>query len=164
MDKRMLSIYLPSMRALLLFTCILSIALKGFSQVSEDKVLHFVGGNLYGMVGAGLASQISDGNRAWTFAGSVGGSLLIGLAKEGIDQNQYGGWDNNDLLATVLGGLTVGTTIDIFKQKKKRKREQLYRDAIGLELEFKKEPIDNLPTDTSLSILAISSSVLTGKY
>ncbi|GGD94929.1 hypothetical protein [Maribacter cobaltidurans] len=137
---------------------------KGFSQLGEDKVLHFVGGNLFGMVGAGLANQISDGNRAWTFAGSVGGSLLIGLAKEGIDQNQYGGWDNEDLLATVLGGVTVGVTIDVFKQKKKRKREQLYRDAIGLELEHDKQPINNLSLDTSLSVLAISSGVLTGKY
>ena len=164
MTKRTLSIYLCGMRTMLLFCCMILFTVKGFSQLGEDKVLHFVGGNLFGMVGAGLANQISDGNRAWTFAGSVGGSLLIGLAKESIDQNQYGGWDNEDLLATVLGGVTVGVTIDVFKQKKKRKREQLYRDAIGLELEHDKQPINNLSLDTSLSVLAISSGVLTGKY
>ncbi|MDC6388633.1 hypothetical protein PP182_08055 [Maribacter sp. PR1] len=148
------------MRTLLLLSLLIFLALKGQSQVSEDKVLHFVGGNLFGMVGAGLANQISDGNRAWTFAGSVGGSLLIGLAKEGIDQNQYGGWDNEDLLATVLGGVTVGVTIDIFKQKKKRKREQLFRDAIGFKIDGYTHPTDTISADTSLSILAISPNVL----
>src|SRR6056297_2568183 len=127
------------MRTLLIYSLLVFLAFKSHSQVSEDKVLHFVGGNLFGMVGAGLANQISDGNRAWTFAGSVGGSLLIGSAKEGIDQNQYGGWDNEDLLATVLGGVTVGVTIDIFKQKKKRKRDQLFRDAIGLNFPYDKQ-------------------------
>lgn len=159
----MLSISLSDMRAFLTLTCILLFAIKGFAQVSEDKVLHFVGGNLYGMVGAGLANQISDGNRAWTFAGSVGGSLLIGVAKEAIDQNQYGGWDNSDLLATVLGGLTVGVTIDVFKQKKKRKRDQLFRDAIGFKLEPYSSPTTNITSDTSLSILAISPRVLLKK-
>lgn len=134
------------------------------AQIGEDKVLHFVGGNLFGMVGAGVANQISDGNRAWTFAGSIGGSLLIGLAKESIDQNQYGGWDNSDLLATVLGGVSVGVTIDVFKQKKKRKREQLYREAIGFKTTDNKLPIESISTDTSLSILSISKSVLSQKY
>lgn len=75
------------------------------AQLGQDKVYHFLGGNLFGLAGAGLASELSDGNRGWTFAGSVGGSLLIGLAKEAIDERQYGGWDNDDLLATVLGAL-----------------------------------------------------------
>ena len=104
------------------------------AQVETDKQLHFLGGTLYGMVGAGIAKQISDGDRYWTFAGAVGGSLLIGVAKESIDKKQYGGWDNDDLLATVLGGISVGTTIDIFtNKKKKRKKKNL---AIALENDF----------------------------
>ena len=160
----MLSIYLRGMRTVLLVCLVVCFAAKGYSQIGEDKVLHFVGGNLFGMVGAGLANQISDGNRAWTFAGSVGGSLLIGLAKEGIDQNQYGGWDNSDLLATVLGGVSVGVTIDVFKQKKKRKRAQLYREAIGFKIEHDYYPMDSISPATSLSVLAISPSVLSGEY
>ena len=110
-----------------------------YSQVEQDKVLHFLGGNLFGLVGAGVASQISDGDRTWTFIGAIGGSLLIGLAKESIDQKQYGGWDNADLLATVLGGASVGVTIDIFKKRRQRKRDKLFKDAVGYsELEVKK--------------------------
>jgi len=94
------------------------------SQVERDKALHFIGGNLYGLAGAGIAKQISDGNRWWTFAGAIGGSALIGLGKEGVDAGQReNGWDNDDLWATILGGATVGVTIDIFTDHKKDKRK-----------------------------------------
>ncbi|WP_405382098.1 hypothetical protein [Maribacter sp. LLG6340-A2] len=130
-------------------------------QFESDKMLHFLGGNLYGLVGAGIANEISDGDRTWTFIGAVGGSVLIGVAKESIDQKQYGGWDNADLIATVLGGVTVGFTIDIFKKKKQRKREQLFRDAVK-SAQFRNQKI--FPTETmeinSLLVLGISTTVL----
>ncbi len=134
---------------------------KSHSQVESDKALHFLGGNLYGIVGAGVANQISKGDRTWTFVGSVGGSILIGLAKESIDKAQYDGWDNDDLLATVLGGASVGVTIDIFKQRKKRRRDKQFRDAVGAN----KPTIQELnkafdSTSTSLYVLAISPKVL----
>jgi hypothetical protein len=137
---------------------------NSFSQVSEDKALHFLGGNLYGLVGAGVADQISKGNRTWTFVGSVGGSLLIGLAKESIDKSQYDGWDNNDLLATVLGGASVGVTIDLFKQRKKRKRDALYKKAVGITYQstIKHKPLQKLKF--SLPILAMSKGVLNRTY
>lgn len=128
-----------------------------YGQLEQDKALHFLGGNLYGMVGAGLASEISKGNRAWTFAGSVGGSLLIGLAKEAIDQNQYNGWYNADLLATVLGGASVGLTIDVFKQKKKRRRDELYRQAIDHVHLITPSKTYTLKHQEPLSLLGISS-------
>tara|TARA_R110000823_G_scaffold182845_1_gene315556 strand:+ start:466 stop:921 length:456 start_codon:yes stop_codon:yes gene_type:complete len=132
-----------------------------YSQVEQDKVLHFLGGNLYGLVGAGVASQISDGDRTWTFIGAIGGSLLIGLAKESIDQKQYGGWDNADLLATVLGGATVGVTIDIFKKRKQRKRDKLFKDAVRYsELEIKKTFLIENAEINSLSLLGMSKAVM----
>lgn len=132
-----------------------------YSQVEQDKVLHFLGGNLYGLVGAGVASQISDGDRTWTFIGAIGGSLLIGLAKESIDQKQYGGWDNADLLATVLGGATVGVTIDIFKKRKQRKRDKLFKDAVSYsELEIKKTFLIENAEINSLSLLGMSKAVM----
>jgi len=132
-----------------------------YGQLEQDKVLHFLGGNLYGLVGAGIASEISDGDRTWTFVGAVGGSLLIGLAKESIDQKQYGGWDNTDLLATVLGGATIGVTIDIFKKKKQRKRDQLFKDAVETS-QFSIQRTFPIKTTevSSLFVLGMSTSVL----
>jgi uncharacterized protein YfiM (DUF2279 family) len=92
-------------------------------QVERDKALHFLGGNLFGLAGAGIAKQASDGNRIWTFVGSVAGSTLIGLAKETVDAGQRdNGWDNDDLAATILGGVTIGVTIDFFAKKDDRRR------------------------------------------
>ncbi|MFS4416876.1 hypothetical protein [Maribacter sp. 2307ULW6-5] len=134
------------------------------AQIPKDKALHFLGGNLYGLVGAGVANELSNGNRAWTFAGSVGGSLLVGLAKEAIDERQYNGWDNGDVVATVLGGLSVGVVIDVFKQKRKRKREKMFREVL------KSATIDHVPsiemfppkepTVPSLALMALSDSVV----
>ena len=150
-------------KALPLFIIIFSLQTL-FGQIESDKALHFLGGNLFGLVGAGVANEISDGNRTWTFVGAVGGSLLIGLAKESIDQKQYGGWDNADLLATVLGGATVGVTIDIFKKHKQRKREKLFKDAVGYNnrIKIEKSPI-RIETMKSLSLLGISSYVLSNR-
>lgn len=94
-----------------------------YGQVERDKALHFLGGNLFGLAGAGIAKQASEGNRIWTFVGSVAGSTLIGLGKETVDAGQReNGWDNDDLVATILGGVTVGVTIDLFAKKDDRKR------------------------------------------
>ena len=149
------------MKNVCLFLLLFCFLLKINAQVKGDKALHFIGGNLYGLVGAGVANQISKGDRTWTFVGAVGGSILIGIAKEGIDKAQYDGWDNDDLLATILGGASVGVTIDIFKQRKKKRRAKQFKEAIGsnnpsmLELN---RAFEN--TSTSLYILAISPKVL----
>ena len=108
-------------KMLLICIALWSVA-KVQAQIEQDKVLHFVGGGLFGLAGAGIAKQASDGDRAWTFVGAVGGSLLVGVAKECIDQKQYGGWDNNDILATALGGVAVGLTLDLFAKRKKNRR------------------------------------------
>ncbi|NQZ44972.1 MAG: hypothetical protein HRT65_11715 [Flavobacteriaceae bacterium] len=114
-------------------TLVFLLCMQGMvAQIERDKMLHFVGGNLYGLAGAGIAKQISDGSRFWTFAGAVGGSLLIGLGKEAIDSSQRpGGWDNDDLLATVLGGTTVGFTIDIFTNHKRNRQRRVAKSQDG---------------------------------
>lgn len=160
-ERLLVFLSLRSMKKILVTSLLIILANNSYGQIEQDKVLHYLGGNLYGLVGAGVANEISDGNRTWTFVGAVGGSLLIGVAKEAIDQNQYGGWSNEDLLATVLGGVTIGATIDIFKKKKQRKREQLFRDAIKT-AEFRYQKI--IPIETteinSLLVLGISTTVL----
>lgn len=88
------------------------------AQVEQDKVLHFAVGAATGAVGAFVASELSNKNRFWTVTGAIGASLLAGLAKEYIDeQSSDNSWDNTDLGATVLGGITVGITIDLLSKK-----------------------------------------------
>ncbi len=87
------------------------------SQIEEDKVLHFAAGAFSGAAGALIASKISKRNRFWTVTGSVAASLLAGLTKEAIDKSNGGKWDNGDLAATVLGGVTVGVSIELFSKK-----------------------------------------------
>ncbi len=86
-------------------------------QVEEDKALHFAAGAISGAAGALIASKISKRNRFWTVTGSVAASLLAGLTKEAIDKGNGGKWDNGDLAATVLGGVTVGVSIELFSKK-----------------------------------------------
>jgi hypothetical protein len=137
-------------------------------QVERDKALHFLGGNLFGLAGAGIAKQASDGNRIWTFVGSVAGSTLIGLAKETVDAGQRdNGWDNDDLAATILGGVTVGVTIDLFAKKDDNKR--LRGRYSGLERKKKKSNDFSLEPQfvvldgklPSLNALGLSSMSLT---
>ena len=138
-------------------------------QVERDKALHFLGGSLFGLAGAGIAKQASDGNRIWTFVGAVAGSTLIGLAKETVDAGQReNGWDNDDLAATILGGVTVGITIELFSKKDDRGRlrgrySKLYLKKQRKLLKPKSEFVlldNHLP---SLNTLGISNQLLTAK-
>ncbi|TDQ29067.1 hypothetical protein [Zeaxanthinibacter enoshimensis] len=97
---------------------------NSYAQLEKDKVLHFTAGAVAGAGGAFIASELSGHNRFWTFTGSVAASLLVGVAKEAIDQKNYNGWDNADLGATVLGGVTTGVVIDIFTGVSRRKNKQ----------------------------------------
>lgn len=111
------------MKRLIPTLVLIVLASQCYGQVERDKALHFLGGNLFGLAGAGIAKQASDGNRVWTFVGALAGSTLIGLAKESVDAGQReNGWDNDDLAATVLGGLTVGVSIELFSKKRDKRR------------------------------------------
>lgn len=146
------------------------LASQFYGQVERDKALHFLGGSLFGLAGAGIAKQASDGNRVWTFVGAVAGSTLIGLAKETVDAGQReNGWDNDDLLATILGGVTVGVAIEVFSKKRdKRLRGSFTREHIetdSFQVNVKDENLlvvgDELP---SLTSFGFSSTFLRNNY
>jgi putative lipoprotein len=86
-------------------------------QVKQDKVLHFAAGAVSGAAGAFIASKLSKRNRFWTVTGAVAASLLAGITKEAFDEFSGGKWRNADVAATVLGGVTVGVSIDLFSKK-----------------------------------------------
>ncbi|MCX2718888.1 hypothetical protein [Lentiprolixibacter aurantiacus] len=116
---------IPHFYILLLFS-----ASSLHAQIENDKVAHFAIGAFSGAGGAFIASELTDRNRFWTFTGSLAGSLLVGLAKEAIDErNSNNSWDNGDLGATVIGGMAVGITIELIS-KKDGKRYQNRRNKI----------------------------------
>lgn len=113
------------MKKILVFCIFLCAFSQLHAQIAEDKALHFGAGALSGAMGGFLAQELSDGDRTWTYVGAVGTSLLAGLTKEALDRSKGQTWDNGDVAATVLGGVAVGVTLDLFSRKKKRKGTQL---------------------------------------
>lgn len=118
-------------------------ALPLCAQLEQDKVKHFAAGTLSGAIGADIADGFSGGNRYWRIAGAVTSSLLAGLAKEAYDEHKYGGWDNRDLAATVLGGVSIGIAIDIFSEKKQRKEKEMMVQIIDENMTFGKQGRDD---------------------
>ena len=99
------------------------------AQVEQDKVLHFGIGALSGAAGAFIASELTDRNRFWTVTGAVATSLMAGIAKEAYDERKSNNsWDNADLGATVLGGITVGVTIELFSKKNGKRYQSHLKD------------------------------------
>ncbi|RAJ15636.1 hypothetical protein LV92_00334 [Arenibacter echinorum] len=123
---------------IIFFLCTLPL----FGQLEQDKVKHFTAGALSGAIGADIADGFSGGNRYWRIAGAVTSSLLAGLAKEAYDDYKYKGWDNRDLAATVLGGVSIGITIDIFSEKKHRKEKEMMVEIIEENMTFGKRDMD----------------------
>ena len=58
------------------------------------------------------------------------------------DEYKYKGWDNRDLAATVLGGVSIGITIDIFSEKKHRKEKEMMVEIIEENMIFGKRDRD----------------------
>jgi hypothetical protein len=104
-----------------LMLCICTIS-KAQITISEDKPKHFAAGVVIGGIGGYAANKIFKGNQYWTWAGAVGSSLAAGLTKEAIDKADYGVWDNNDVLYTVIGGIVSGLALELLIKKKVRGR------------------------------------------
>lgn len=102
----------------LVLACVFSASAQ---TISRDKYLHFGAGVVIGGAGGYTAHHLFGGNRYWTWAGAVGSSLAAGLLKENIDKNEYGGWDNNDVLFTVIGGAASGLALDLLLKDKRRR-------------------------------------------
>ena len=95
--------------------CVLCTLISSVSaQIAEDKLKHFGAGVVIGGVGGYAAHKIFNGSPGWTWAGAVGSSVAAGLVKESMDQSKYGGWDNNDIVFTALGGIVSGIALQLF--------------------------------------------------
>ena len=102
------------------FIIVLLLSTIGYSQIPEDKKLHFV-------VGAVMSAATYDfvykktKDRKKAIIWGLTGSIVAATAKELLDQHIYRGFDSNDLLATTAGAISATLTIEILKGRKKKK-------------------------------------------
>ncbi|MBD0778957.1 hypothetical protein HPE56_14245 [Maribacter sp. ANRC-HE7] len=108
---------------LLIVMCIVCSMVSAQTTITKDKPLHFGAGFIIGTVGGYTAHHMFDGDPYWMWTGAVGSSLAAGVVKEAIDQADYGGWDNNDIVFTVLGGIVSGFALDLLLKKTKKRRK-----------------------------------------
>ena len=103
---------------LLLFTSAM------FAQIEKDKKLHFGAGVVAGGIGYHYFLQ-KTGDKKKAVIGGVLTSIVAGAGKEFIDSRMPGNrFDNKDLLATTLGGVSINLTISLFNGKRKNKYEK----------------------------------------
>lgn len=92
-------------------------------NIEHDKKLHFAAGVVAGGFGYDLVMKKTN-NRKFALLGSIASAFAAGTMKELYDAKVLKGKiDEKDLLATTLGGLTVGVTINLFNKKKSRYRQ-----------------------------------------
>jgi len=110
------------MKPTLLFILLLLTFTPSHSQLlsENDKQKHFAAGALLGGISYGIILQETE-NKKLAFWGSIATSFVAGYIKETSDKNSGYYFDNRDLLATTLGGLSVGVTFDIFTRNGKKK-------------------------------------------
>lgn len=85
----------------------------------KDKQLHFGAGLLSGSIGyTFIYNKTQDKKKA--MIGGIATSILAGIAKETYDSTKGNDFDERDILATALGGITVNITIPLFAKRKKK--------------------------------------------
>jgi len=88
----------------LLLTTALTFGGDSFFQ-QEDKQAHMAITALAGSLGTLYCKSQLELSSTESFFCGVGTALVIGIAKESYDQHSYGGWDNEDLKADLIGGV-----------------------------------------------------------
>lgn len=105
---------------------LLLISLSLFSNaqsITEDELLHFgTGAVLSGATYALVYGKTKNKSKAFWY--SLGVSTLAGLTKEILDESAFDGYfDGREFAATVLGGLVVSVTLELFVGNRKKKQK-----------------------------------------
>lgn len=111
----------------LLFLLLLPVV--SYSQFSfpnfkeQDKQLHFAAGMITGAAGYSFIYNKTN-NKKHAILGGIATSLAAGIGKELFDSAIMGNKiDDQDLIATVLGGITINVTIPLFKKRKSKYKQ-----------------------------------------
>jgi putative lipoprotein len=104
------------------FITLLLLSTFSYGQhVEVDKKMHFAAGaaiSAFTYTAVGLSTK----NKTKALIYSVAVGSVFGLAKEVYDSRKGGsGFNNADLVATVLGSVSVGVTLNVLTGKKKNK-------------------------------------------
>ena len=83
-----------------------------FILEEPDKFGHYKMGLVTGSIGYCVTYELYE-DRRMAFLGSIVYALGAGLIKEGYDALGYGTVESRDILATTMGGFTVGITIPL---------------------------------------------------
>ena len=109
------------LRLLFFIPLLLSLNFSNAQLLSEsDKQKHFVAGATFGGIAYGVLLQETE-DKKLAFWGSIATSFVVGYVKETNDKKKGLKFDNRDLLATTLGGISIGITFDIFTRNGKKK-------------------------------------------
>ena len=85
--------------------------------IETDKQSHMLGGTFGGTIGYELLYEKTK-NENKAFLGAIAGALIVGTLKESYDSTRTNNkFDNNDLIATIGGGIIIGLTINLIKKK-----------------------------------------------
>ena len=86
----------------------------------SDKQQHFAAGVVIGGISYGLLLEQTE-DKTIALIGSVASAFAAGYIKETRDARRGYKFDDRDLLASTLGGLSIGVTFDIFGRNGKKK-------------------------------------------
>jgi uncharacterized protein YfiM (DUF2279 family) len=108
-------------RTLILLVLLTTIPASAQLLTEPDKKMHFAAGAFTSALGYAVAYEFTkDKDKAVLYG--IGTAVLIGTLKEMSDSTQSGNYfDGRDLLATTYGGISVGITIDLIRQRKQTK-------------------------------------------
>tara|TARA_Y100000361_G_C11112582_1_gene318474 strand:+ start:83 stop:424 length:342 start_codon:yes stop_codon:yes gene_type:complete len=92
---------------------------QDFILQEQDKQLHFGAGMITSGLGYTWSFNKHQDKKKALITG-IATSIVAGIAKETFDSIRGGDFDERDILATTLGGITVSVTIPLFKKKHKQ--------------------------------------------
>jgi uncharacterized protein YfiM (DUF2279 family) len=103
------------MKKLLIVSAILIVSSASYGQIDKEHQLHFAAGAVTSSATyLYVYHKTKDRKKAKIYG--LASAFVVGLGKELYDEYKYKGYDNKDLIATVLGGVTLTFTIDIFNR------------------------------------------------
>tara|TARA_R100001510_G_C7653208_1_gene211280 strand:+ start:1429 stop:1914 length:486 start_codon:yes stop_codon:yes gene_type:complete len=101
-----------------------------FSQIQEDKKLHFAAGNVIGAAGYVYSyNKHQDKKRA--IINGVCLAFAAGVVKEIYDGENDGYVEHEDILATTLGGITISALFNLLNKNKKSNYRKLDKKLGG---------------------------------